>query len=278
MRFRPWRGHPRGPRPLRKVALLPTLITLGNAVCGMMSIFACIQKNWEAAGFWILGGMVFDALDGKVARATGTASQFGAQLDSLCDVLTFGVAPAAVVWYATLDRFPNLIPHHMVTVACVFYALAAVIRLARFNIETSSDLNSHLEFNGLPSPAAAGVVASTFVLWRYAGPWADDLIKALPPAVFLIGVLMISRVRYPHVVNRLFSGFSPFVQLVEIVVGVVLIFAFRQYALFVLFVGYAMAGPVVWLGRRLMRKPAPAPQTPAETPAEPPKEEEEPLF
>lgn len=273
MRFRPWRH--RGPRPLRKVALLPTLITLGNAVCGMMAIFSCFKPDFEAAGFWILGGMVFDALDGKVARATGTASQFGAQLDSLCDALTFGVAPAVMVWFATLHRFPSLFPHHMVTVGCVFYALAAIIRLARFNIETTADLKSHLEFSGLPSPAAAGVIASTFVLWRYAGPWADLLIKALPPAVFLIGVLMISRVRYPHILNRLFSGFSPFVQLVEIVVGAVLIFAFKQYALFTLFVGYAMAGPVVWAWRRIVRKPAPAAETPV---AEPPKEEEEPLF
>lgn len=277
MRFRPWRHRPRGPRPLRRVAILPTLITLGNAVCGMMAIFSCFKPDFEAAGFWILGGMVFDALDGKVARATGTASQFGAQLDSLCDALTFGVAPAVMVWYATLHRFPSLFPHHMVTVGCVFYAMAAIIRLARFNIETTSDLKSHMEFSGLPSPAAAGVIASTFVLWRYAGAWADDLIKALPPAVFLIGVLMISRVRYPHILNRLFGGFSPFVQLVEIVVGAVLIFALRHYALFALFVGYAMAGPAVWLGRRFIKRPAPAPESPPETPAEPPKEEE-PLF
>lgn len=278
MKFRPWKLRQRKPRPLRKVALLPTLITLGNAVCGMLAIMSCIKAQYANAALYIFVGMFFDALDGKVARATGTASKFGAQLDSLCDVLTFGIVPPILVW--SLCKGDLLIlPERMMTVACVFYCLAAVIRLARFNIETTTDLNSHMEFHGLPSPAAAGVVASTVTLWHYGQEWAGPLVMALPPTIFLIGVLMISRVRYPHVLNKLFSGFSPFVQLVEIVVAAVLVVALKQYALYVLFVGYAVAGPVGWVANRLTRKSAaPQPDDAAgETPKQP-EQEEEPLF
>jgi CDP-diacylglycerol--serine O-phosphatidyltransferase len=283
VRFRPWRRREHRGRPLRKVARLPTLLTLGNGAFGTLSIMACLDGNYAHAALAILVAMVFDALDGKVARATGTTSQFGAQLDSLCDALTFGAAPAMLVW--TISRRQEgmaLLPTHMLTAACVFYCLAAIIRLARFNVETDTDLSSHLEFSGLPSPAAAGVVAATVVLWKYADhPQVVEVaVRFLPPVVFLLGVLMLSRVRYPHVVNKLLGGFSPFVQLVEMVVAGVLVAAFQQYALFVLFVGYALVGPLHWVVRRLKRpRLQPAPPPPAVPPApEPPPKENEPLF
>jgi CDP-diacylglycerol--serine O-phosphatidyltransferase len=286
VKFPTWRRRrPYRPRPLRKIALLPTLITLGNAVCGVLAVMACLQKEYGLSALYVFAGMVFDALDGKVARATGTTSQFGAQLDSLCDVLTFGLAPAVLVWSLTVDPALQLglLPPRLVTAACVFYCLAAVIRLARFNIETDADLKSHLEFTGLPSPAAAGVVAATvaLVLWddeRTVPAW---ILKPLPVAAFLIGVLMISRVRYPHVLNKFLGGFSPAVQLVEILVALLVGVAFKQYALFVLFAGYALFGPIAWVGRRLMRPaaaPAAAAEPPATAPPPAPPKDEEPLF
>lgn len=283
MRFT-WRRRADKPRPLRKIALLPTLITLGNAVCGVLAVMECVQKRYENAAWLIFAGMVFDALDGKVARATGTASAFGAQLDSLCDAVSFGVAPAVMVWAACSD--PKLeaaiLPVRVMTAACIFYCVAAIIRLARFNIETDTDLSSHLHFTGLPSPAAAAVIAATFAL-----AFADEghvvvlPLKALPVAAFFIGVLMISRIRYPHLINRLLTGFSPMVRLAEILLVVVVGIALKQYALFVLAVGYALAGPVFWVARRLVpAPPAPLPAPPvAEPPAAPaPPPEEEPLF
>lgn len=280
MRFR---RRNRGPRDLRRIALLPTLVTLGNAVCGVLAIQALFENDPVRAAWLVMIGMIFDALDGKVARATGTASAFGAQLDSLCDAVTFGVVPAIIGWRVASGEAVSVFPPHIVTAAAVFYALAAIIRLARFNVETTADLASHLEFKGLPSPAAAGVIASTILLWggESRGQFYDPVVRGLPIFLFVLGVLMISRVRYSHVVNRFFAGFTPFVALVEIVVAVVLVVAFKDQALFILFTGYALMGPLAWIKNRLFAPAgAPAPSAaapPGDTPPppqDPPREED----
>lgn len=276
MRFR--RRH-RGPRDLRRIALLPTLVTLANAVCGVLAMQSLFEGDPLKAAWLVMIGMIFDALDGKVARATGTTSAFGAQLDSLCDAVTFGFVPALLGWRVASGEAVAVFPPHIVTAACAFYATAAIIRLARFNIESTPDLASHLEFKGLPSPAAAGVIASTILLWggESRGHFYDPIVRGLPILLFVTGVLMISRVRYPHVVNRFFSGFTPFVALVEIVVAVVLVVAFKDQALFLLFTGYALVGPLAWLKNRLfapVTEPSPSPAAPPGDVPPPPSEDD----
>jgi CDP-diacylglycerol--serine O-phosphatidyltransferase len=252
------------------VALLPTLITLGNGVCGIVAIFKIgmaldsdAAKYFTQAAWLILVAMVFDALDGFVARMTKTASAFGAQLDSLCDLVTFGVAPGFLVFAVTRGQLQGSFWERPVQIVGGLYAMCALIRLARFTVETTPDESSHREFAGLPSPAAAGVVASAVLPSAAFQKLAPEVVEAihagLPGLALATGILMVSRVRYSHVVNRLLRGRRPFIMLVEIAFVAALAVIVREFAFFVAFFGYALSGPVLWLKRRIFRRAASGP-------------------
>ncbi len=257
------------------MALLPTLITLGNGVCGMVAIFKIgtgmvtgREIYFHQAAWLILAAMIFDALDGFAARMTNTASPFGAQLDSLCDLVTFGVAPAFLVFAMTRKHgeFPDFVRDRLVPAVCVLYAMCALIRLARFTVETAPDESSHREFAGLPSPAAAGVLAAAVIPARKLAELSPDTFLAVKGALPLLalgtGLLMVSRVRYLHVINRLLLGRRRFVTLVWIALGASLVFAFHQFAIFLGFLLYAASGPAASIRSRFTRK-APRPGVPA---------------
>ncbi len=261
-------------RQVRRIALLPTLVTLGNGICGFTAIFKTAEGQFEWAAWLILLGMVFDALDGRVARMTGAVSKFGAQMDSLCDLVTFGVAPAFLARGILLEGpavYHTRLPDRLVWIACTFYAMCALIRLARFNVEAGPDEESPQDFAGLPTPAAAGVVASVILatdrvtadLREFSlsgGGGAGDalLVQGLPLIVFILGLLMTSRVSYVHIVNRFLRGLSSFVTLLEVLLlGVVLVLV-KETAFLIVFGGYALWGPAVALKRRLSRVPAAA--------------------
>ena len=184
-------------RSIRSIAVLPTLFTLGNLVCGFFAIVVASRidkptqpmlsladdsRNLMISGWLIFLGMVFDALDGYVARLSRSASEFGKELDSLCDVVTFGVAPA----FLLVKMCPNFTFLHREAawVIAAFYAACVALRLARFNVETGED-DDHLHFRGLPSPAAAGVVAS-FAIMFYSLRDPEEPMLYLP---WLIGIL-----------------------------------------------------------------------------------------
>jgi len=261
----------RRPRRLRTIALLPTLITLGNGVCGVVAIFKTGQymaggneKIAQSAAWFILAGMIFDALDGFVARLTRTTSSFGAQLDSLCDLITFGVAPAFLTYAMTRNTVSDFWARPVQAV-CVLYAMCALIRLARFTVETTPDESAHREFAGLPSPAAAGVMASAVLpavaLYDLAPSLSNIIQNSLPGLGLATGILMVSRVKYAHVVNRVLKGKRPFITLVEIALVIALFSVFREFAFFIAFFGYAVTGPLFWMKKHLLRRPAAA--TPA---------------
>jgi CDP-diacylglycerol--serine O-phosphatidyltransferase len=206
------------------LAVLPTLLTLGNGVCGLASIAVTtsIALPWTAqdqlfvAGLLVFGGMLFDALDGSAARMTGQSSEFGAQLDSLCDAITFGAAPAVIVW-----RFSGLLPHRLSWVIGVIFALCVLMRLARFNVESNED-DSHVGFDGLPSPAAAGTLASFAIATphldslraephhetiRFVAEWLLTVCQYFVPALAVVlAYLMVSRFQYPHVIQQWLVG------------------------------------------------------------------------
>jgi len=270
----------RRPRRLRTIALLPTLITLGNGVCGVVAIFKTGQymangneRLAQGAAWLILAGMIFDALDGFVARLTRTASSFGAQLDSLCDLVTFGVAPGFLTYAMTRTDVMDNLWARPVQGVCVLYAMCALIRLARFTVETAPDESAHREFAGLPSPAAAGVLASA-VLPTVALDQLPNLVKVLhaglPGLALATGILMVSRVKYAHVVNRLLKGKRPFITLVEISLVIALFYVFREFAFFIAFFGYAVTGPLFWVKKHLFRRPV--------TAAVPPEDRKDPLH
>ncbi len=253
------------------MALLPTLITLGNGVCGTVAILRIGMgmadgnpRYFQQAAWLNLAAMIFDALDGLVARMTRTSSPFGAQLDSLCDLVTFGVAPGFLVFGVTRTAdLPEFMRERLVPAVCVLYAMCALIRLARFTIETTPDESSHREFAGLPSPAAAGLLAGAALPTRELariGPELAMVLKAALPALALAAaVLMVSRIRYAHVVNRLLRGRTPFVTLVEFALVLALSYLFRELVFFLAFFGYAVTGPGLWLKNRFFRKPVRAP-------------------
>ncbi len=261
----------------RVFAVLPTLLTLGNAVCGFGSITYAAKVGPEAvgnplfiAGLLIFVAMVFDMLDGHAARLTKQTSDFGAQLDSLCDVLSFGVAPAFLML-----QFPPMYHPRLLWVIAVLFILCAVLRLARFNVETGEE-DSHCTFSGLPTPAAAAMVASCAVILPGLNDMLDPGMGALsqgvgrtvllavhyglPVMTLALACLMVSRIRYPHVFHQLFHGRWDFRQLRQLIFAILAIFAVRGLAV-PLIVGYfVLASPAVavWGGLVAQRRKRPA--------------------
>lgn len=257
-------------RRLIRVAVLPTVLTLGNLLSGFASVLYLLRGKLEPAAWMVLVAMMFDALDGKVARVTRTASRFGAQLDSLSDAISFGLAPALLVIQAmTLEAVSGRLPK-IVLVAGGLYLCCAVLRLARFTVETGEDDLSHQSFSGLPSPGAAGVVASallTELFLRDEGFLGTALLvhAALPYTALYAGILMVSRFRYPHLVNQMFQGHQPFAHLVLVIFASALV-AYRPELAFCLgFLVFSLIGPVQRIARALLRSPVPGPETRPET-------------
>lgn len=275
-----WRLRPREQRrfrlkvPMRRqkvFAVLPTMLTLGNAACGFGSITFAAKVGPEdmggghlfVAAMLIFVAMIFDMLDGTVARWTKAASEFGAQLDSLCDAISFGVAPAFLML-----RFCQETPSRWLWVIALLYALCAVLRLARFNVETDED-DAHDSFSGLPSPAAAGMVASLPLTARGISNWAhadygEMVVNAtqviLPFITLAVAVLMVSRIRYPHLFNQWFRGRRSRRHVLLLVFALAAAFLIRELALPLLFGYFAASGPVRALWKR-RHKPAPTPAT-----------------
>lgn len=243
----------------KKVAIIPTLLTLGNAVCGLVAImFASkIQKlnpltdvNFAHSAWFLFAAMIFDALDGFAARLSRTASEFGGQLDSLCDAISFGVAPAFLLIKLGQD-VPLPLYRQALGVVAALFMCCTLLRLARFNLENSPEATSHKRFRGLPSPAAAGCLASLAMVRGLPDfpHFNDDHVLMWIRAWALVGTLavalmMVSRFSFPHLVNQLLRGRRHFSHLIQIILVVGLLFITYEVALFVLFWGYALIMPL----------------------------------
>ncbi|NNM27379.1 MAG: hypothetical protein HKO59_15595, partial [Phycisphaerales bacterium] len=240
-------------RGIPPLSVMPTVITLGNLVAGFAAIYYASKPldasgpwNWSTltvAGALIFLGMFLDAVDGSVARLTESHSAIGAQLDSMADLVTFGVAPAfmmlrLVSYYVGPDGGTTIIgPEADYAFAKLLWGIAAVyvcstaLRLARFNVETpGDDAEDHLVFRGLPSPGSAGAVASLIVLhqhWLYktaAEPEEISLAFArwtafgIPFITLLGAVAMVSSLPYLHFTNRYIRGRRPFAYVARLVI------------------------------------------------------------
>ncbi len=275
-------------RARQGLAILPSVLTLGNLLCGFYAIVHVGAVQWQGqaplpesafvvAAFAILLGMVFDMLDGRVARMTKSTSDFGAQLDSLADVVTFGVAPAVIVaMLHAVGRYDGqeLTWSKMTWVFGAAYACAAATRLARFNVETAShDEDAHLVFNGLPSPAAAGVVATLVLLHDYllrlgaestVAAHAGLVVLNLLPFVALgAGYLMVSKFKYVHLANRYLKGRKPADYLSGMIFAGALAAMFPEVVAALCFTGFALSGPLlalrnVWRGQPAVEERAPS--------------------
>ena len=240
---------------MKSIATLPNLLTLANAACGLLAISKAIDalslpgddpafyELMKFSCFLVFLAMVFDGLDGMVARLTKTASDFGAQLDSFADAITFGVAPAILAKALIQHEGPLLgydLSPRLSFAACACFAMLAILRLARFNLESGAEKKKGKFFRGLPSPAAAG--SATSLIWIYLvmhkpNPGADEGVAGLvggistldftgvltwmPPMLLvwlpLLGLLMVSRIQYPHGFAWISSERNNFFNLVAIV-------------------------------------------------------------
>lgn len=227
------------------IYLLPNLLTLGALFAGFYAIIAGMNGNFNAAGWAILIAATMDGLDGRVARLTNTQSAFGAQFDSLADMVSFGVAPALIVFSWVLSSLGNA-----GWAASFIFMSCAALRLARFNVQLGT-VDKRF-FVGLQSPVAAGLV--TFVVWvAYKYEIEPGFWVAVGTAILtaLTGLLMVSNYRYYSFKEVHFKGTVPYVVFVMAVVLLVVIAQRPHEVLLGMCVFYASSGPVIGLYKQL---------------------------
>jgi len=228
------------------IYILPNLFTTAALFAGFYAIVQAMKGEYWHSAVAIFIAMVMDGLDGRVARWTHTESDFGAQYDSLSDMVSFGLAPALVMYEWALSGLGKL-----GWLAAFIYSAAAALRLARFNIQASTD--RRLSFHGLPSPAAAAVVAGLiWVMQGYGAPSHGLRVAALAMTV-LVGAAMVSNIRYHSFKHLDLKGRVPFIAVLAIVLIFVLISLDPARVLFALFLCYALSGPLDSLVRRYRR-------------------------
>lgn len=218
------------------IFILPNLLTTGNMFCGFYSIISAIKGDFLIAAYAIVVAAVFDMLDGRVARMTHSTSQFGAQYDSMSDLLSFGVAPGLLVFLWALQPFGRI-----GWLAGFLYVACAALRLARFNVQ--SQVLESKDFQGLPSPMSAGIVASSVLAFRDLGLEGSKN-WGLLAMTFLLAFVMVSTFRYRSFKELDLRKRLPFRYLVFGVLIFITVAWWPEVMLFVLFLGYAVLGAV----------------------------------
>jgi len=295
--------HARRRRRLRSLDFLPTMLTLGNLVCGFATIHFALRAMYDlgaglpgefvaptnlfrlervfptflsiGAGL-ILLGMVFDCFDGLVARVTRSTTNFGGQLDSLADVVTFGVAPATLmVAFMTKELagesiLPSPISEHFLGraawVSAAVYVSFTAVRLARFNVEHAIAGADYRSFKGMPSPGAACTVCA-LILFQDQSQWVSTrniLVYALPAISLTLAFLMVSRIPYRRFPRAYLLGRQPFGQFTILILGLAILGSYdKALTLLVVVLWYAISGPLFAIVRALRGQPALAPKSDA---------------
>lgn len=234
-------------KPFEKgIYLLPNLMTTAGLFAGFYAVIAGIQGNFEQGAIAILLAMIFDGLDGRIARMTNSCSAFGAEYDSLADMVSFGLAPALLMYQWMLHDFGKL-----GWLVAFVYTVAAALRLARFN--TQVGVADKRYFQGLPSPAAAALLAS--LIWVVESNHLESVFEGVPALVgitalvltLFTGVMMVSNVRFSSFKEFNLKGKVPFMTLLVVVLVLVIITLEPAMLLFIIFFTYAFSGPVVTL-------------------------------
>jgi CDP-diacylglycerol--serine O-phosphatidyltransferase len=294
-------------RILKTTAVLPSLFTISNGLLGFAAIHLATRGGIDGepalvgTAAWLLFAAMFcDMIDGRLARFARRTSDFGGQLDSLCDVISFGVAPAVLMLrtvmgavHGQVGKVAFLAPlsdvgiERILWCAAGVYVAGAALRLARFNVENEPDESAHMLFRGLPSPGAAAAVATLVLLFDHLmsinrggwffGPWllavnervalwtCAAISVVLPVMTLATGLLMVSRFRYPHVVNQYIRGKRPFNYLVKLVVVVLVAMLEPFVALAAAAMVYVLAPPLRASWAKLRRPALVAPSSPGQT-------------
>ena len=241
------------PRRGKGIYLLPNLLTTGCLFSGFYAVVAAIDKHFAPAGMAIFAAMIFDTLDGRIARLTRTETFFGKEYDSLADMVAFGVAPALVAYQWGVVRIAEY-GHHWGRfgwLACFFYVAAAALRLARFNARSA--VADKRYFEGLPSPSAAAIVAA--FVW-FVSDWHEPGLSGLIAAFVVTasaGALMVSRFGYPSFKQLNLDRRIRFVYMLLVPLAFVLIAIEPSTMLLAMFGTYALSAPLLWVGRRARR-------------------------
>jgi len=265
------------------------MATLGNAICGFGAMYVSTltpdthspdkwttlfsQHRFTIAAYMIFAAMLFDAIDGRLARFTRHTTDFGGQLDSLADVISFGAAPAFLALELFKAGYGGAPPplSRLIWAIGALYMSCAALRLARFNVSNEHGEQHHFSFLGLPSPAAGGTIAAWVLMQQDLAREAFESgansrfgvilahisslsIMALPAIVLLTGLLMISHIRYPHLVNRHLRGKRSLGRLLLILIGLLVLVVAHQYAIAIGMLAYVLAG-VCSAATRLRRRP-----------------------
>ncbi|MCF7973698.1 MAG: CDP-diacylglycerol--serine O-phosphatidyltransferase [Phycisphaerae bacterium] len=264
-------------RPVKTIAILPSLVTTLNGVCGFGAIvFAAggspigqFNNHLVIACYLVFIGMIADMMDGHLARLSQSTSSFGGQLDSLCDIISFGVAPAFIMLNLVTGLLAEttLTSQHLVIRAAwlcaLVYVCGTAIRLARFNVENEkTHSQDHSTFIGLPSPAAAGVVCSLTLVYEQTLP--TKIIPILLPLITLgVGVLMVSRIKYSHIPNHYLKGKKPISHLVNLVLILWAFIAYTEVTLALFACGFAVSSLLrAAFGKLRHKAPTPLEQDP----------------
>lgn len=232
-----------GKRDRKGIYLLPNLFTTGALFSGFYAVVASMNGHFENAAIAIFVAMILDGLDGRVARLTNTQSDFGAEYDSLADMVSFGVAPALVAFSWALQDLGKI-----GWVAAFVYVAGAALRLARFNTQSATENKNY--FTGLASPASAAIVAGTVWLFSESGASGAEMAWMMAFVVPLVGLLMVSNFRYHSFKGLDLKGKVPFVTLLAAVMVFAVVSIDPARVLLGVFLLYALSGPADYCWRK----------------------------
>ena len=223
-------------KPRRGIYILPSLFTTGNVFCGFYAFIAVLNEKYYVAAWALVVAIIFDILDGRVARLTKTTSAFGVQYDSLADIISFGMAPAFLAYSWVLKPFGRL-----GWMAAFLYLLCGTLRLARFNV-TKPDIRGQ-HFIGLPIPAAAAVIASIVIAFEdmFATRMNPIFLVAI---VYLLAFLMVSYIKYPALKRFEFKKRVSFTRFLFVILLLYVFATLPRIALFILSFIYVVVGPI----------------------------------
>jgi CDP-diacylglycerol--serine O-phosphatidyltransferase len=247
----------RTPIKMRKgIYILPNLFTTGNLFCGFWAIISVFQEKFLYAAVAILLASIFDMLDGKVARLSGATSKFGIQYDSLADLVSFGIAPALLAFSWALRPYGKF-----GWLAAFLFVVCGALRLARFNVQSTSGEVKH--FKGLPIPAAAMMIALTILLYLrlIETGWVKDIVILV--MIYVLAFLMVSNIRYFSFKELNLAKRKPFSIFIFVILSMIVIVMEPVIVLFAFVFLYVFSGPVsmlmAWQKKRALKKIEPFP-------------------
>ena len=248
---------------LRKgIFILPSLFTCGNMSLGILSIIASINGNFIQASWFLIGALACDIIDGRIARMTNTTSEFGLQLDSLSDLISFGAAPAIMMYMLVLNTMEKI----GISIA-VLYVLCCALRLARFNV-LSQRGEVHKHFVGLPTPASAGLLISFVLSYQLLTPEGYTLnfnsipalmdlmpkfFKIMPVVIVVLSFLMVSNIPYTSFKKIKLSRIQTIELMALVIVLIILVVIFPQNTIFIIFSAYAASGIIIYVPQIILK-------------------------